>query len=72
MTSSGELAIDHQMAAEDDENTLERMPDPAGPLLTENPQPVAPRLRPGIRALPRWPPLRTNRKSPARVTRRDP
>ena len=30
------------MAAEDDKDTLERMPDPAGPLLTENPQPVAP------------------------------
>jgi len=42
MTSPSEMAIDHQMAAEDDKNTLERMPDPAGPLLTENPQPVAP------------------------------
>ena len=30
------------MAAEDDKDTLERMPDPAWPLLTENPQPVAP------------------------------
>jgi hypothetical protein len=33
MTTPGEPAIDHQ---------LERMPDPAGPLLTENPQPVVP------------------------------
>jgi hypothetical protein len=41
MTSTGEMAMDHQMAAEDDNNTLERMPDPVGPLLTENPQPVA-------------------------------
>jgi len=30
------------MAAEDDKNTLERMSDPAGPLLTENRQPVVP------------------------------
>ena len=42
MTSPREMAIDHQMAAEDDKDTRERMPDPAGPLLTENPQPVAP------------------------------
>ena len=42
MTSSSELALDHQMAAEDDRDTRERMPDPAGTLLTENPQPVAP------------------------------
>ncbi len=42
MTSPSELAIDHQMAAEDDKDKLEPMPDPAGPLLTENPQPVAP------------------------------
>ena len=42
MTSPSELAVDHQMAAEDDEDTLERMPDPASSLLTENPQPVAP------------------------------
>jgi hypothetical protein len=30
------------MAAEDDKNTRERMPDPAGAPLTENPQPAAP------------------------------
>ena len=42
MTSPSELAVDHQMAAEDDEDTLERMPDPASSLLTDNPQPVAP------------------------------
>jgi hypothetical protein len=30
------------MAAEDDKDTRERMPDPAGPLLTQNPQPAAP------------------------------
>ena len=42
MTSPSEVAIDHQMAAEDDKDTRERMPDPAGPLLTENPQPAAP------------------------------
>ena len=42
MTSPREMAIDHQMAAEDDKDTLERMPDPAGPPPTENPQPVAP------------------------------
>lgn len=42
MTSPSEMAIDHQMAAEDDKDTRERMPDPAGPLPTENPQPVEP------------------------------
>jgi hypothetical protein len=42
MTSPSEMAIDHQMAAEDDKNTRERMPDPAGAPLTENPQPAAP------------------------------
>lgn len=49
MTSPGELAIDHQMAAEDDKDTLEGMPDPARPPLTENPQLVAPATawRPG-------------------------
>lgn len=36
------MAIDHQMAAEDDKDKRDRMPDPAGPLLTENPQPAAP------------------------------
>ena len=30
------------MAAEDDKDKRDRMPDPAGPLLTENPQPAAP------------------------------
>jgi hypothetical protein len=38
MTSPSEMAIDHPMAAEDDKDTRERMPDPAGPLPTENPQ----------------------------------
>jgi hypothetical protein len=38
MTSPSEMAIDHPMAAEDDTDTLERMPDPAGPPPTENPQ----------------------------------
>jgi hypothetical protein len=42
MTSPSEMAIDHQMAAEDDKDKRDRMPDPAGPLLTENPQPAAP------------------------------
>ena len=41
MTSPGETAIDHQVAAEDDKDTLERRPDPAGLLRTENSQPVA-------------------------------
>jgi hypothetical protein len=49
MTSPSEMAIDHQMAAEDDKDTRERMPDPAGPLPTENPQSAAPATawRPG-------------------------
>jgi hypothetical protein len=38
MTSPGERAIDHPMAAEDDKDTRGRMPDPAGPLPAENPQ----------------------------------
>jgi hypothetical protein len=38
MSSPGERAIDHPMAAEDDEDTRGRMPDPAGPLPAENPQ----------------------------------
>ena len=50
MTSPSELAVDHQMAAEDDEDTLERMPDPASSLLTEILSQL-PRSRPGIRAL---------------------
>jgi hypothetical protein len=29
MTSPGEMAVDHQLAAEDDEDARERMPDPA-------------------------------------------
>jgi hypothetical protein len=41
MTSPSETATDHQMAAED-EDTLERMPDPAGLLLMKNTQPAAP------------------------------
>jgi hypothetical protein len=40
MTSPSETATDHQMAAEDDEGMLGRIPDPAGPLPTENPQPA--------------------------------
>jgi len=40
MTSPSETAIDHQMAAEDDEDMRERIPDPAGPLWTGNPQPA--------------------------------
>jgi|GEM_PF-2134330 len=53
MTSPSEMATDHQMAAEDDKDTRERMPDPAGPLLTENPQPAAPAAawRPGATAM---------------------
>ncbi len=39
MTSPSETATDHQMAAEDDEDVLGRIPDPAGPLPAENPQP---------------------------------
>ena len=39
MTSPSETATDHQMAAEDDEGMLGRIPDPAGPLPTENPWP---------------------------------
>jgi hypothetical protein len=57
MTSPSELAVDHQMAAEDDEDTLERMPDPASSLLTENPQPVAP--------VAAWDPGATAMASPA-------
>jgi hypothetical protein len=41
MNSPSEMAIDHQMAAEDDKDTLEPRPDPAEPL-AENPPPVAP------------------------------
>jgi hypothetical protein len=41
MTSPSEMAIDHQMAAEDEKDARERMPGPAGALLTENPQPAA-------------------------------
>jgi hypothetical protein len=41
MTSPGETAIDHQVAAEDDKDTLERRPDPTGLLRTENSQPAA-------------------------------
>jgi hypothetical protein len=36
MTSPSETTTDHQMAAEDDEGMLGRIPDPAGPLPTEN------------------------------------
>jgi hypothetical protein len=37
MTSPSETATDHQMAAEDEEGMLGRIPEPAGPLPTENP-----------------------------------
>jgi hypothetical protein len=40
MTSPSETATDHQMAAEDDEGMLGRIPDPAGPLPAENLQPA--------------------------------
>jgi hypothetical protein len=40
MTSPSETATNHQMVAEDDEDVLGRIPDPAGPLPTENPQPA--------------------------------
>lgn len=40
MTSPGETAIDHQMAAPGDQDTRARIPDPAGPLRTGNPQPA--------------------------------
>jgi hypothetical protein len=40
MTPLSETATDHQMAAEDDEGMLGRIPDPAGPLPSENPQPT--------------------------------
>ena len=38
MTSPREMAIDHQMAAQDDEDMRDRIPDPAAPLRTGNPQ----------------------------------
>jgi hypothetical protein len=41
MTSPGETAIDHQMAAQDDQDRHERIPDPVGPLWTGNPQPAS-------------------------------
>jgi hypothetical protein len=37
MTSPSETATDHQMVPQDDADALERIPDPAGPLPTENP-----------------------------------
>ena len=40
MTSPSETAAVHQMAADDDEGMLGRIPDPAGPLPAENPQPA--------------------------------
>jgi hypothetical protein len=71
MTSPAEMAIDHQIAAGDDKDKRERMPDPAGPLLTENPQPVAPAAawHPGATAMAS---PADDRRSPARVTRTDP
>jgi hypothetical protein len=56
MTSQTEIAIEHQMAAED-AGMPERIPDAAGPLLTENPQPAAPA---GV-----WQPGATDVGSPA-------
>jgi len=41
MTSPTEIAVDHQMAAEDAEMP-ERIPDPVVPLQTDNSQPAAP------------------------------
>jgi hypothetical protein len=41
MTSPGETAMDPQLAA-DDEDMLDGAPVPAGPSLTEDPQPAAP------------------------------
>jgi hypothetical protein len=41
MTSPSETAIGQQMAAEGDEDMRERIPDPAGPLWTGNPQPAS-------------------------------
>jgi hypothetical protein len=35
MTSPGETAMDHQMAAEDDADMRERRPDPAGVMLRD-------------------------------------
>jgi len=40
MTPLSETATDHQMAAEDNEDMLGRIPDPAGPPPAENPQPA--------------------------------
>ena len=40
MTSPSETATDHQMMPQDDADALERSPDPAGPLPTENRWPV--------------------------------
>ena len=42
MTSPSEMAIDHQMAADDDEDMPDRVP--AGPPLTGDPQPAAPAM----------------------------
>jgi len=41
MTSPREMAIDDQIAAEDDQDMRERLPDPAGPLQTDDPQPAS-------------------------------
>jgi hypothetical protein len=41
MTSPSETAADHQMAAGDDALMRERIPGPAGSLLTGNPQPAS-------------------------------
>ncbi len=42
MTSPAETELDHQIAAQDDQDMRERSPDPAGPLRTGNPQPANP------------------------------
>jgi hypothetical protein len=58
MTSPIEMAaMDHEMAAEDDADMPERMPDPVGPLLTGIPQPAA--------SAEVWPPDTTAAGSPA-------
>jgi hypothetical protein len=56
MTSPSEIAVDHQMVAED-ADMPESFPDPVGPLLTEDPQPAAPA---GV-----WQPVATDVGGPA-------
>jgi hypothetical protein len=42
MTSPSETAVDHQLAAEDDADMLDRSPEPVAQTLAEGPQPAAP------------------------------